>query len=222
MNQPPPKYHPLHEVGHSIDRRRVLKREASAAQATGVAGWLAPSLQTMADDTADVAGSTTAPLPFFDRIGLQLYTARNQIAKDPLGTLQAVVAAGYQQAELMSIDSEAVRIAAITRDQSMMVHSVFMDFKGITNPHEDGIVEIDETIEFAQRIGLRHVVFGYIEPKVPVDAFEELGDGTIEMVEVMKLAREIGVRECHVEQDRSPAPLESIHQSYQFLVRKNA
>lgn len=55
------------------------------------------------------------------------------------------------------------------------------------------------------------------ESKVPVDAFQELGDGIIDMADVMRVSKEIGVVQCHVEQDQSPAPLDSIVQSINHL-----
>lgn len=57
----------------------------------------------------------------------------------------------------------------------------------------------------------------YDEGKVPEDAFQELGDGTIDMKEVVLLAKKIGVQHCHVEQDQSPDPLQSIVQSIQHM-----
>ena len=55
------------------------------------------------------------------------------------------------------------------------------------------------------------------EGQIPQDAFQELGDGVIDMQEVMRVAKEIGVSQCHVEQDQSPAPLDSIVQSINYL-----
>ena len=57
----------------------------------------------------------------------------------------------------------------------------------------------------------------YDEGKVPAEAFQECGDGSIDMGEVMKLAREIGAVYCHVEQDQSPDPIASIGQSIDYL-----
>lgn len=55
------------------------------------------------------------------------------------------------------------------------------------------------------------------EGKVPVDAFKELGNGTIDMAEVMQVSEKIGVEQCHVEQDQSPDPIDSIGQSMKHL-----
>ena len=57
----------------------------------------------------------------------------------------------------------------------------------------------------------------YDEGKVPADAFQECGNGTIDMAAVMKLAKEIGAVNCHVEQDQSPDPIASIGQSIGHL-----
>jgi len=53
----------------------------------------------------------------------------------------------------------------------------------------------------------------YDEGKVPHEAFKELGNGTIDMAEVLKVSEKIGVDQCHVEQDQSPDPIVSIGQS---------
>jgi sugar phosphate isomerase/epimerase len=55
------------------------------------------------------------------------------------------------------------------------------------------------------------------EGKVPVDAFQELGDGTIDMAKVIEVSANIGVVQCHVEQDQSPDPIASIGQSMQHF-----
>ncbi|MEZ6063159.1 MAG: TIM barrel protein [Planctomycetaceae bacterium] len=55
------------------------------------------------------------------------------------------------------------------------------------------------------------------EGQVPHDAFRELGAGTIDMAEVIKVAAETGAALCHVEQDQSPDPIASIGQSMQHL-----
>ncbi len=57
----------------------------------------------------------------------------------------------------------------------------------------------------------------YDEGQVPAEAFQECGDGSIDMGEVMKLAAEIGAIYCHVEQDQSPDPIASIGQSIEHL-----
>jgi sugar phosphate isomerase/epimerase len=52
---------------------------------------------------------------------------------------------------------------------------------------------------------------------IPKEAFEELGDGVIPMEPIIKVAADAGVKHCHVEQDHSPHPLQSIRESMQHL-----
>lgn len=318
--------------------------------ATALTMWLARPLQALAavvdgegagaEPAAapiDAPPIVPAPLPYLDRLGLQLYTVRDQMASAPEQTLAAIAAAGYWQVELMTIDEEAVKTAALARAAGLCVHSAFLDYNVITAPGGEGTASLEQTLDLAQRIGLRHVVFGYIakdqrdtadkcraiaasanaaadktraagmrmcyhnhafefqpfpmdpaaapgtspltaydifterfdpqqmefeldvfwaqiagqdplalmrrlagrisqvhlkdllggtpvimdESAVPADAFQELGDGVIDIPAVMRLAKEIGVDQCHVEQDQSPAPLESIVQSYQYLATTN-
>ena len=59
----------------------------------------------------------------------------------------------------------------------------------------------------------------YDEGKVPADAFQEVGDGTIDMKRVIEVAAKFGVEQFHVEQDQSPDPLASIKQSHDYTQR---
>ncbi|MCC9657877.1 sugar phosphate isomerase/epimerase family protein [Rhodopirellula halodulae] len=325
----------------NIHRRTALQLTATSA----MAAWLARPLSLLADESEKAAEASGQPLPYMERIGLQLYTLRDAMNADAEGTLKAVADAGYRQVELMNIDDDAVRLAAIARDHGLIVHSAFMDFNVIAEPNKEGVASVEQTLELAERIGLRHVVFGYIakhqrdtadkckaiadrankaadqtrnagmrmcyhnhsfefgafpgaapataqeggeeangeakpttafdifverfdphkmefeldvfwakiggrdpfemmrrlagrisqvhlkdlkkdtpvitdEGQVPHEAFKELGNGIIDIPAVMKLAREIGVDQCHVEQDQSPAPLDSVRESIQFLQKR--
>jgi len=55
------------------------------------------------------------------------------------------------------------------------------------------------------------------EGKVPKEAFKEVGSGSINMAKVIEVAESIGVDNCHVEQDQSPSPLDSIATSISYL-----
>ena len=57
----------------------------------------------------------------------------------------------------------------------------------------------------------------YDESTVPVDAFQELNDGVIDIQDILVLADKFGVSQCFVEQDQSPDPLQSIAQSFNYL-----
>ncbi len=52
---------------------------------------------------------------------------------------------------------------------------------------------------------------------IPKEAFEELGDGVVDLEPIIEVAQEAGVKICHVEQDHSPHPIKSIQQSMKYL-----
>ena len=60
------------------------------------------------------------------------------------------------------------------------------------------------------------------EGAVPEDAFQELGDGEVDIVRCMNLGKSFGVKYCFVEQDQSPDPLQSIAQSRGYLDERAA
>ena len=53
--------------------------------------------------------------------------------------------------------------------------------------------------------------------KLEKDAFDEIGDGMIPMEPIMRVAQKAGVKHCHIEQDHSPSPLQSIRKSLNHL-----
>jgi sugar phosphate isomerase/epimerase len=85
-----------------------------------------------------------------------------------------------------------------------------------------------DPVELLQRIGdrtrLLHlkdrqedtpVIFD--EDEVPEAAFKELGNGTIDLKSIIRVAEKVGVKYCYVEQDQSPDPLNSIGESIQYM-----
>jgi len=50
------------------------------------------------------------------------------------------------------------------------------------------------------------------------DAFKEIGSGMIDMNPIMAAAEKSGVKHCHVEQDQSPHPIQSIQESMKALM----
>lgn len=255
-------------------------------------------------------------------IGLQLYTLRNEIAKDTAATIKAVVDAGYKQGEMYGFPNCGPMIAA-ARDCGLELHSSHFEWDSVVNPKDDAMSDFLKILEKAKETGLSHLVIPFLkdenrrtlddfkkvaenankaaakakeagiqlgyhnhnfefEPKeggkrgmdifmeefspdmkfevdvfwvkaagvdpvdflmklrgrvsqvhlkdlkpgfagpsystgVPPDAFKELGNGVIPLEPILAAADAAGVKICHVEQDQSPAPLDSIRQSMAYL-----
>ena len=67
------------------------------------------------------------------QIGLQLYTLRDQIAKDTAGTIKAVVDAGYHQGELFGFPDCQPMIDA-AREYGLQLHSSHFQWQSVTEP----------------------------------------------------------------------------------------
>lgn len=258
--------------------------------------------------------------PYLPKLGIQLYTLRNEMAKEPVKTLGAVADAGYKQIELMDV-MDAAQLMPIAKDKGLYATSAFLKWNilGEAKPNSD-VTTLEQSIEQAQKHNLKYLVFGYIgkgnrekadqlkataersnkagekckksgiqlcyhhhsfefqileggktgmeifieqfdkdlvkfeidvfwaaiggwdpiqtlerlagrvaqvhlkdllpktpnifdEGMVPKEAFKEIGAGGIDMKSVLAVSKKIGVDQCHVEQDQSPNPVQSIQLS---------
>ncbi len=257
--------------------------------------------------------------PYLEKIGIQLYTLRNQMAENPKSTIEAVAKAGYRQIELMDV-MDAPKIMPIALDNKLIATSAFLKWEMLGQPKPAAdVATIEQAIEMAGKHQIKYLVFGYVgkgfretadqlkamadrsnhagekckqagiqlcyhhhsfefqpidsttgmdllidrfdkklvqfeidvfwlalggwdpvktlerldgrvaqvhlkdvlantpvifdEGKVPKEAFKEVGAGTIDMKSVIATSHRIGVVQCHVEQDQSPNPIESIQLS---------
>jgi sugar phosphate isomerase/epimerase len=98
---------------------------------------------------------------YVDQIGLQLWTVRNQIAADLNGTIKAVADAGYWQVELGDV-MKADDIVKAAADNGLKVTSSFLDWNIIGNPEAKDVASVDQVVEKASALKLKHLVFGYI------------------------------------------------------------
>ncbi len=103
-----------------------------------------------------------------DSLGLQLWTVREQLAADPVATLEAIAAAGYRQVELMDT-RQAATLLPICKDLGLAVNSSFMLWTSLTGrwdlvPHESKKMDFSAVLDQANEAGLSHLVFGYLTP----------------------------------------------------------
>lgn len=289
-----------------MNRRRFLRTSATTAL------FAAPSSSLLALDASNA---------YRKNIGIQLYTLRNEIAKDTAATIKAVKEAGYVQGEMYGFPNCDPMIKAAT-EVGLKLHSSHFDWEAVVNPKDAALSDFQRILEKANKVGLSHLVVPYLhdkdrttldsykrtaqncnkgaalakkagiqlayhnhafefEPKdggvtgfdvftkefspemqfevdvfwvkvgnvdpialmkklkgrisqlhlkdlrkdtklpsyggVDKSAFKELGNGMIDMEPIIVAAKEIGVAHCHVEQDHSPNPLQSIVQSMKYL-----
>lgn len=114
---------------------------------------------------AALAPSLSFALPsdhrFVKQIGLQLWTVRNQIAANVENTIKAIAAAGYYQIELGDVmKSDEITKAAETA--GLHYSSSFIDWNVIGQPGLKDVATVDQVVEKAHAMKLKHLVFGYI------------------------------------------------------------
>ena len=129
-----------------IDRRAFLQTTGAA----GLAAILSRPLLAFPSDSR-----------YLKTMGLQVYTVRNQLAKDVPSTIRAIADAGYHQVELMNV-ADADQYMPIVKDTGMQVTSAFIDWRAMTTPDAEGVPSVDSMIDTSVRHGIRYLVFGYV------------------------------------------------------------
>jgi sugar phosphate isomerase/epimerase len=104
---------------------------------------------------AGIQAWAEAPLAWPHPIGLQIYTVRDAYKQDPLGTLKKVRAAGYQQIELINLDSiPADTLKGYIRQAGLDAISGHFPL-----PKEDS--DWAHQVDIAQQLGLSYMVIPF-------------------------------------------------------------
>ncbi|MEY3895637.1 MAG: hypothetical protein RLZZ214_1156 [Verrucomicrobiota bacterium] len=95
-------------------------------------------------------------------IGIQLYTLRKELGKDPVGTLKKVAADGYKQVELYGFPNADPLIAG-AKDAGLEIHSAHFEWDAVVNPTDAAMSDFSKILEKARAIGLSHLVIPYLK-----------------------------------------------------------
>jgi sugar phosphate isomerase/epimerase len=95
-------------------------------------------------------------------IGIQLYTLRNELGKDPAGTLKKVAAAGYKQVEIYGFPNADPMIAG-AKDAGLGIHSAHFEWDSVVNPKDAEMSDFSKILEKAKNLGLSHLVIPYLQ-----------------------------------------------------------
>ena len=111
---------------------------------------------------ASMPGSLLAAEPGhrkLEKIGIQLYTVRDQMRKDVVGTLQKLATIGYDEVEFFEyFDHSPADIRRILDDNGLVSPSTHVELSDMRNTPE-------QSIEAALTIGHRYVILGWIAPE---------------------------------------------------------
>lgn len=119
----------------------------------------------------------TFPLPTAAgkyKMGLQLFTVRDPLAKDVTGTIKQIAAIGYQDCETYGYDPEqkkyyglpAYGFKQLLADHGMITTSGHYDFSGFFDQPDDAMMRyVDQCIEGAHALGQRYITWPWLDPK---------------------------------------------------------
>jgi sugar phosphate isomerase/epimerase len=117
--------------------------------------------------------SCAEPAPKY-KMGLQLFGVREDMAKDPIGTLKAVQAMGYEDFEVYGFDAEKVEIyghkcahfKTILDDLDLTATSGHFSFHPFLDKPADDLVRFtDQCIAGARAIGLPYITWPWMAPE---------------------------------------------------------
>jgi sugar phosphate isomerase/epimerase len=138
------------------DRRAFLKHAAAFASMSAL-----------------TANTSVANVPHF-RMGLQMYTVREPMAKDALGSLKQIAALGYRNLETYGFDPDAVTYygmpAAAFRkvldDLGLTTTTGHYDLHAYLNKPEAAMTAyIDRCILGAQALGQTYITWAWLDPQ---------------------------------------------------------
>jgi sugar phosphate isomerase/epimerase len=149
-------------------------------------------------------------------IGLQLYTLRNQIKEDTVGTLKAVAEAGYKQVEPYGFPNAGEMIKA-AKDFGLAVNSSHFAWESVTDPDKKGTIPFDKILDQAKDAGLSHLVVPYVHDgnRQTLDDYKRLAENCNQAAVKAKAA---GIQLAYHNHAFEFQPLKGKQTGYQVLM----
>jgi sugar phosphate isomerase/epimerase len=154
---------------------------------------------------------TPAGKPF----GIQLWTVKEALAKDPLAVLKHLSASGYKQIE--SFEGEK----GIFWGMKNTAFKKTMDDLGmkIVSAHCDHIKDFERKAAEAGEIGMKYLICPWVGPQDSLDKYKKLAD---QFNTCGEIAKKNGIRFAYHNHDYSFKPLEGILPQDLLIERSNA
>jgi sugar phosphate isomerase/epimerase len=138
---------------------------------------------------------------YLEDFGLQLYTLRDEMPKDPIGVLQQIASFGYKQIESYE-GPKGMFWGLSNSDFKKKMDDLGMK---IVASHCDIFKDIDKKAAEAAEIGMRYLVCPWVGPQKTIDDFKRLAEKFNQCGEVCKRA---GILFAYHNHDYSFKPLD--------------
>jgi sugar phosphate isomerase/epimerase len=146
--------------------------------------------------TAALAGVSLEAASFKGNLGVQLYTVRSVLPKDPAATIKAIAAIGYTEAEVTWDGVE--KILPLLKEAKMKAVSCHLPTPILNGKWGNAKpVSWNEAIDLTQKAGLKFVVIPYVAPAErgkKLDDFREMAD---KLNKAGELAHKAGMKLCY-------------------------
>ena len=140
----------------TITRRTFLGQMAASSLIPAIAGPVAPERLSREGGGRQGASATHR----IERLGLQLYTVRTEMAKDFEGTLAKVAASGYQEVEFAGyFDQDPKKVRAVLDRNKLTAPSTHLDYATVEN-------KLDQAIETSRIIGHQFIVNPWLDEEM--------------------------------------------------------
>ncbi|MEM1124716.1 MAG: sugar phosphate isomerase/epimerase [Bacteroidota bacterium] len=161
------------------NRRQFLQNASMVAAGSLLLPHWACQSETKTAEKTTAPPATKAADPSLDKFGIQLYTLRDVIPQDPMGTIKQLASFGYQQIE------------GYEREQGLFWGMKNTEFKSFLDDlgmemvasHCDIKKDFEQKAADAAEIGVKYLICPYIGPqesvenwKKVVDTFNECGE----------------------------------------------
>lgn len=149
-------------------------------------------------------------------IGIQLYTLRNEIAKDPVSTIKQVAANGYQQVELFGFPNADAMVSA-ARDAGLAIHSAHFEWDSVVNPKDAAMSDFSIILDKAKSTGLSHLVIPYLQDgnRKTLDDYRKVAANANQAA---AMANQVGIQLSYHNHNFEFAPLEGGKRGYDIFI----
>jgi sugar phosphate isomerase/epimerase len=122
-------------------------------------------------------------------IGIQLYTLRGPLAKDPAGTLMAVAEAGYKQVEPFGFPNCQPLIDG-AKAAGLALNSSHFEWASVVSPKDAAMSDFQKIVEKAKEVGLSHLVIPYLADgeRRTLDDYKKIAANANKAAELAKAA----------------------------------
>jgi sugar phosphate isomerase/epimerase len=187
-----------------MNRRNFIRTTAASSLVFAQSSPLMAALA--ADDT------------YRKNIGIQLYTLRDAISKDPVATLKQVAAAGYKQVEPYGFPGADPMIKA-AKDAGLAVRSSHFQWDSVVNPKDAAMSDFSKILETAHETGLSHLVIPYLQDgnRKTLDDYKKVAENSNKAA---ALAKKAGIQLAYHNHNFEFAPKDGGKSGYDIFIEE--